>query len=55
MQERGRVERDEMYQVFNMGIGMVGDRRAERRPRRSPGNCAQESSAESSAGTALSS
>ncbi|MEP6976248.1 MAG: phosphoribosylformylglycinamidine cyclo-ligase, partial [Spartobacteria bacterium] len=23
MQERGRVPRDEMYQVFNMGIGMV--------------------------------
>ncbi len=23
MQERGRVPRDEMYQVFNMGIGMA--------------------------------
>jgi len=23
LEERGRVERDEMYQVFNMGIGMV--------------------------------
>ena len=23
LQERGRVDRDEMYQVFNMGIGMA--------------------------------
>ena len=23
LQERGRVERDEMYRVFNMGIGLV--------------------------------
>ena len=33
LEERGRVERDEMYQVFNMGIGMVaivGAREAEK-------------------------
>ena len=23
LQERGKVDREEMYQVFNMGIGMV--------------------------------